>query len=122
MMKVPGGKLLNSITFAGRVRLAYCVGLLGPKARKDMERVGRIRNCFAHGWKEATFDNEPAANMCRELETVKTLLEHQQLGEQIRANRDRFILAVVFLSQQVLAHGHHQTHAKPAIDLTATSH
>ncbi|MEO6808839.1 MAG: transcriptional regulator, partial [Isosphaeraceae bacterium] len=35
-------------TFATRINLCYCLGLLDPDTQHDLKLIGRIRNKFAH--------------------------------------------------------------------------
>lgn len=35
-------------TYGGKIRTAYCVGLIGPVIRDDLRQIGKIRNKFAH--------------------------------------------------------------------------
>ncbi len=35
-------------TYGGKIRLAYCLGLVGVNVRNDLKLIGKIRNKFAH--------------------------------------------------------------------------
>ena len=65
------GCLLNSGralgTFSTRIDMAYLLGLLGPRARRDLHLIRRIRNEFAHYPTTLAFDNDRVANRCGEL-------------------------------------------------------
>ncbi len=50
-------------TFGGRVRAAYCLGLLRKSVLDDLRTVGRIRNKFAHDL-SASFEDEPVRSWC----------------------------------------------------------
>ena len=45
-------------TYSGRIRAAYCLGLLRKTVRDDLRLVGKIRNRFAHDL-SASFAEEP---------------------------------------------------------------
>ncbi len=50
-------------TYSGRIRAAYCLGLLRKPVRDDLRLVGKIRNRFAHDL-SASFAEEPIRSWC----------------------------------------------------------
>jgi DNA-binding MltR family transcriptional regulator len=53
-------------TYSGRVRIAYCLGLLRKPIFHDLKLVGRIRNKFAHDL-YASFEDEQISSWCKAL-------------------------------------------------------
>jgi len=53
-------------TYSGRIRAAYCLGLLRKTARDDLRLVGKIRNKFAHDL-SASFTKDPIRSWCNAL-------------------------------------------------------
>ena len=53
-------------TYSGRIRAAYCLGLLRKTVRDDLRLVGKIRNMFAHDL-SASFSAEPIRTWCNSL-------------------------------------------------------
>jgi hypothetical protein len=45
-------------TFSGKIRLAYALGIIGPKARHDLAAINEIRNVFAHARHNLTFKSK----------------------------------------------------------------
>jgi len=52
--------------YGGRVRVVYCLGLIGKIVRDDLRFVGKIRNRFAHDL-HASFDDESIRFWCHSL-------------------------------------------------------
>ncbi|MGA7501269.1 MAG: hypothetical protein WBX00_31435 [Isosphaeraceae bacterium] len=53
-------------TYSGRIRAAYCLGLLRKTVRDDLKLVGNIRNKFAHDL-SASFAEDPIRSWCNSL-------------------------------------------------------
>jgi hypothetical protein len=53
-------------TYGARVRVVYCLGLIGKIVRDDLRLVGKIRNRFAHDLR-ASFEEEPIRSWCLSL-------------------------------------------------------
>jgi hypothetical protein len=53
-------------TYSGRIRAAYCLGLLRKTIRDDLRLVGKIRNRFAHDL-SVSFSKEPIRSWCSSL-------------------------------------------------------
>lgn len=56
-------------TFSARRRLAYLLGLFGPKTYADLGRLAQIRNEFAHTRSVRTFKSQRIKNLCGALTT-----------------------------------------------------
>ena len=54
-------------TFSARIDLAYLLGLIGPKGRRDLHLIRRIRNDFAHVATVVSFLESPVRERCTEL-------------------------------------------------------
>lgn len=54
-------------TYGGRVRIAYCLGLIPKMVRADLGFAGRVRNRFAHDL-YASFDDPQIASWCEALQ------------------------------------------------------
>jgi hypothetical protein len=53
-------------SYGSRIRIVYCLGLIGKVIRDDLRLVGKIRNRFAHDL-HASFDDEPIRSWCLSL-------------------------------------------------------
>jgi len=51
-------------TFAAKIKFAYCIKLLGEKARHDFECIREIRNAFAHSKMRADFESPEIQIAC----------------------------------------------------------
>jgi len=54
-------------SFSVRIDLAYALGLIGAKARRDLHLIRKIRNDFGHVAKKLTFSNQALVSRCKEL-------------------------------------------------------
>lgn len=54
-------------TFSARIDMAYALGKIGPKARRDLHLIRKIRNDFGHDPNPIDFSLPLIANRCREL-------------------------------------------------------
>ena len=50
--------------FGSKIRLSYALGIIGPKAKADLDLIRQIRNTFAHSRAELTFDVPQVAAAC----------------------------------------------------------
>jgi DNA-binding MltR family transcriptional regulator len=58
-------------SFAARINYAYCLGLISPDEFVDLHLMRKIRNYFAHGKEECSFDDEEVKSMCGSLKTIR---------------------------------------------------
>ena len=56
-------------TFSARRRLAYLLGIFGPKTYADLGRLAQIRNEFAHTRSPRTFNSQRINSLCEALTT-----------------------------------------------------
>ena len=54
-------------TFSTRRRLAFVLGLYGPETNKDLDRLAKIRNRFAHFKETYTFKSQKIKGLCNAL-------------------------------------------------------
>ncbi|HYX72597.1 MAG TPA: MltR family transcriptional regulator, partial [Nitrososphaera sp.] len=74
-------------TFSSRIDLAYLLGLVGPKAHRDLHLIRKVRNEFGHVSTPITFDNPGLASRCSEL-------YHHPFGKDA-SPKDKFIHVVI---------------------------
>lgn len=54
-------------TFSARIAAAYSLGLIQENEYRELNLIRRIRNEFAHRWKDVSFETEKIAHLCSEL-------------------------------------------------------
>lgn len=59
----------GELSYKYQCRMAYTLGLIGPISLADFDRIGRIRNKFAHRPSVRSFDHEAVSALCDELQT-----------------------------------------------------
>ncbi|HEU0143495.1 MAG TPA: MltR family transcriptional regulator [Nitrososphaera sp.] len=74
-------------SFSARIDMAYLLGLLGPKAHRDLHLIRKVRNEFGHVPVELNFDDQGIRNRCGEL-------YHDGYVETV-SPRDKFIRTVI---------------------------
>ena len=83
-----------------KIKMAHALGLLGPRAKKDLELINEIRNTFAHNMNEMSFAAENIAKKC---EAIYAGSEKQSTGDSV-SGKDRFVFAIqwylVFLIEE----------------------
>ena len=50
-----------------RVQIALCLGLITSDQCSDLKRIAKIRNLFAHNFKDVSFDKDPVRGYCSAL-------------------------------------------------------
>lgn len=51
-------------TFNDRIKVSYAMGLIGPKAQRDLVLVQKIRNLFAHSALKVSFKLTAVSDLC----------------------------------------------------------
>lgn len=51
-------------TFAAKSDIAFAMGILSEWERRDLDRIRRVRNHFAHELRARSFDEQPASQLC----------------------------------------------------------
>ena len=85
-------------TYGGRIRVAYCLGLLNKTILDDLRLVGKIRNRFAHDL-YASFEDQQIRSWCAGLKWHRVAFM-QPPGDA--SDRDLFYVAV----HQLVSHLH----------------
>jgi DNA-binding MltR family transcriptional regulator len=70
-------------SFSARIDMSYLLGLLGPKAHRDLHLIRKVRNEFGHVPIELNFDDQRIKQRCGEL-------YHDGYIEEV-SPRDKFI-------------------------------
>jgi len=93
--KLMGGRMpINS--FAHRIRLAYCIGLLGNAMYKDLYILRRISTRFTRTGEAASFQGDSVREECDKLKIGQAASDNFEA-----TSRDRYITAVVTLLEQM---------------------
>jgi hypothetical protein len=77
-------------TFSARIKLAYCVGWIGPDVRDDLNLVREVRNKFAHVRTKIEFSDAGIAARCSSAKCLARPIGQGpssadlELGEEIR--------------------------------------
>jgi hypothetical protein len=58
-------------TFQARTDLCYCLRLISPEAKKNLDQIAEIRNKFGHAHEVIGFDDEEIASLCAKLRFPK---------------------------------------------------
>jgi DNA-binding MltR family transcriptional regulator len=82
-------------TFSARIKTSYCLGLIGPKMYRDLERIREVRNAFAHCLAGQTFETASIKGRCEALETVRLV------RPQTRGGRNCYKIAVTSLYMHI---------------------
>lgn len=99
-------------TFSSRIDSTYLLGHIGPKLRRDLHLIRRIRNEFGHKATPLDFKSEGIASRCLEL--------YHSLREAGAPPRDHFTNAVLCMLAQIQGRIELQTHPTQADDYHIT--
>jgi DNA-binding MltR family transcriptional regulator len=87
-------------SFGPRITTAYALGLLGVDELHDLRIIKNLRNVFAHGLQGLSFSQPDIEVECSKLKAFEVL--HGIKPElAIRSARDRYILSVELLANQI---------------------
>jgi hypothetical protein len=67
-------------SFSSRIKVAYALGIYGPKTQHDLETLREIRNAFAHGRRQLSFETKEVAEMCKGLHCIKDIEGYKTLS------------------------------------------
>jgi hypothetical protein len=82
-------------SFSARIRIAYALGVYGPKTRDHLNSIRAIRNAFAHSPRVLTFDTAQVREVADQLALYKG---HRLDGPgPMRTPKERFIAHVVWI-------------------------
>ncbi len=83
------------MTFALKIRIAYALGVYGPKTRDDLEVVRHVRNFFVHEKGHLTFDDSDVAELCDQLNWLNRFPWGGEFKTKPTSPRDRYIQTVM---------------------------
>jgi DNA-binding MltR family transcriptional regulator len=87
-------------SFASRIKVAYCLGLIGKDEYNDFQTFRKIRNAFAHQLHGLTFKSEPIKKLFSDFQIIRQL--PQDIGSIYdNSPRDQFIVSTLLLLQLV---------------------
>ncbi len=90
-------------SFVARADAAYALGLISKPMYRCFIAVAEIRNEFAHHHTELTFSSPDVTNLCNGLNYIDVTGSPNHLLRQfVTTPRDRFVITVVLVSQQLL--------------------
>ncbi|MDP3852916.1 MltR family transcriptional regulator [Phenylobacterium sp.] len=100
-----------------QTKMAYAFGIISDRALRDCQRLGRVRNLFAHNLEVADFKHPLVGPECLELELVERHLFPQgeesadrsisprsyieNLAENLADNRNRFQLTAMLVTSSL---------------------
>lgn len=65
-------------TFASKIQMSYCLGLIEKDCYEDFERIRKIRNVLAHGYEYKDFASEEIASIVFKLVGAKKCWENSR--------------------------------------------
>jgi hypothetical protein len=65
-------------TFSAKIRMAFALGIIGPEARHDLNRLRTIRNAFAHARMPVSFDTSEIVEVCASIQFLSRLARPQE--------------------------------------------
>jgi len=84
----------GAMTFSIKIRLAYALGVYGPKSRDDLDMMRHIRNFFAHERSHLTFDDPDVVGLCDQLKWIDEFPWGGLVGEKPTTPRIRYVETV----------------------------
>jgi DNA-binding MltR family transcriptional regulator len=102
-------------TMHSRAQLAYCVGLIPKGVFQNLERLGTIRNKFAHSHLSLTFSDPEVISLCEKLSFphMKGVSLNCETGERVESDglpdhfyqtpRIRFVMVATLTSGRLFA-------------------
>jgi hypothetical protein len=85
-----GGSDDGAMTFAVKIRLAFALGVFGPRTRNDIDMIRRIRIFFAHDRSHLTFDDPDVVELCAQIKWVDDFPWGGVVGKPPTTARDRY--------------------------------
>lgn len=95
--KLFGGGEDGAMSFAVKVRMAYALGVYGPKTRADIDTMRHIRNLFAHDRSHLTFDDHVVSTLCDQIMWIDNFPWGGVVGEKPKAPRGRYVETIKHL-------------------------
>jgi DNA-binding MltR family transcriptional regulator len=86
-------------SFAARVRVAYALGVFGPKTRDDLACIRTVRNAFAHAKVHLNFESPEIIAVCNLLHyPVRVKTGFLPIMKDPGSARDKYIATAQFLT------------------------
>jgi hypothetical protein len=85
-------------SLAGKIFLAFVLGVIGPKVRSDLTRIRQVRNVFAHAKRHVDFSNEQVVKMC-EFNIASSGVWRRIVGKATYTPRETFVLAAQLIAE-----------------------
>ncbi len=95
--KLFGGGEDSPMNFGVKIRIAYALGVYGPKTKEDIDTMRHIRNFFAHDRGHLTFDDRDVSALCDQLRWIDDFPWGGIVGEKPGTPRSRYIETVKHL-------------------------
>jgi hypothetical protein len=95
--KLFGGGEDGAMNFSVKIRIAYALGVYGPKTRDDIDTMRHIRNFFAHDRGHLTFDDADVSKLCDQLKWIDDFPWGGLVGARPTTARARYIETVKHL-------------------------
>lgn len=110
-------------TFASSSKIAYCLGLISKGMFQNINRIGHIRNIFAHSNIPVDFDNPGVVEVCNRLTFPRVSLHivvgkgsPTPLNELHKTPRDRFTAVGIYTYSELLVKALLTEHRERCID------
>jgi DNA-binding MltR family transcriptional regulator len=87
-------------TFSSRIKLAYCLGWIGPDVRADLNLIRSVRNEFAHSRGELSFSVPAIRNRCSILKTIE--IYNRFAFQEVLEARDSYVMCTTLLASYFL--------------------
>jgi hypothetical protein len=95
--KLFGGGDDGPMNFTVKIRMAYALGVYGPKTKDDIDAMRHIRNFFAHDKGHLTFDDKDVTALCDQLKWIDSFPWGSVVGEKPKTARGRYIETIKHL-------------------------
>lgn len=93
-----------------RLKLAYCLGLVGEDSYADLGHIIEIRDIFAHSYKPVNFAAQAVTKHVKSLKKPNLLKSIPELKKLLSNPRDRFLYTAIALHNELLLAGLSQKH------------
>jgi hypothetical protein len=99
-------------TFSSRITMAYCLGLIDERMRKDLDTIRGIRNDFGHVRKPLSFEDQSIKDRCNNLiGAIKVLEVSATFGpSEYGSIRDRLVVTATVILGYLLTIGESKNH------------
>jgi DNA-binding MltR family transcriptional regulator len=88
-----GGPLAS---LSARIRLAHAMGIVGPRTRRDLDILRRIRNAMAHVIQTVDFSTKEVRDECDKIEFMRT-----DSGDQSISAKDKYVVTAALFTRNL---------------------